>query len=266
MKNKIFSTTYAPLRPPFQVIKYYKDVAIQIGTLIVTFQKDSKKDASDYQIETHSHPVVAYSSKDDPAMINKQLTGQSILEGAVWNNVEVRDVTTVCMSGATLTWNDYLKILEHENFRRRYRLIPDTSLYWQLRKIGVKILPPETRECTVHLNLSVQPEEAGISFQTDLGSPLYLNVSVAEDDDDSGIVFYNKKEGTIDSHVWKDKEEVFEELRGQLSDYRFVLRDLLFHEVVNHFTVTYKTDQKRYQSVIDRLNETDDFVHLSYIG
>ena len=38
MDNKIVSTAYVPLQPPYQIIMYDHDVAMQIGTLIVTVQ------------------------------------------------------------------------------------------------------------------------------------------------------------------------------------------------------------------------------------
>jgi len=82
MDNKIVSTAYVPLQPPYQIIKYDQDVAMQIGTLIVTMQKGGK----DYQIETHSHPVVAYENKERDGMADNQLTRHQFLEGAVWNN------------------------------------------------------------------------------------------------------------------------------------------------------------------------------------
>ena len=164
MKGKIVSTLYVPLQPPYQVIKYDKDVAMQIGTLIVTVQKESEDSTSDYQIETHSHPVVAYENKACDEMANSQLTSHNFLEGAVWNNVEVRDVTTICLTGATLTWQDFLDALEHENFITGYRKAPDVDIYWNLIKLGVKVLPPTERTCSVCLTLKVQIEECGISL------------------------------------------------------------------------------------------------------
>ena len=47
MEKEIVSTAYVPLQPPYQVIKYEQDVAMQIGALIVTVHK---KGAKDYQI------------------------------------------------------------------------------------------------------------------------------------------------------------------------------------------------------------------------
>ena len=67
MEQKIVSTAYAPLQPPYQIIKYDHDVAMQIGTLIVTVQKGGKE----YQIETHSHPVVAYENKNGKELTNE---------------------------------------------------------------------------------------------------------------------------------------------------------------------------------------------------
>lgn len=264
MDNNIVSTAYAPLQPPYQVIKYGKDVAMQIGTLIVTVQKGKKG----YQIETHSHPVVAYEDKNGKGLCEQQLTYHEFLEGAVWNNVEVKHVTTVCLTGATLTWKDFLTVLDHECLLGMNRGIPDVDLYWSLRKLGVKVLPPEVRECEVRLFMMPQPEETGLSLQSWADAELFLNVSIAEDDFKTGKenVFYKKEEEEWDSHEWKDDEKIWDELDKQLSVYRYVLRDLLFDDDVNHFTVTYKTEVERFKKIVERLNSTDDFVNLAYIS
>lgn len=256
MDNKIVSTAYVPLQPPYQIIMYDHDVAMQIGTLIVTMQKGEKV----YQVETHSHPVVAYENKNRDGMTDNQLTRHQFLEGAVWNNVEVRDVTTVCLAGATLTWEKFLQVLDYETFITRYSSIPDVNIYWGLKKLGVKVLPPEDRECTVFLGLRIQPEEAGLSLQSELCSQLFLNVSVAKEDD----VFFNKTVQAWNSNVWKEEAFIWQEITSQLYDYRHVLRDLLFDEVVNHFTVTYTTDVERFQKIVDNLNLT--FSNLSFIS
>ena len=268
MKGKIVSTLYVPLQPPYQVIKYDEDVAMQIGTLIVTIQKEVEDDYSDYHIETHSHPVVSYENKACEEMTNTQLTDHSFLEGAVWNNVEVRDVTTICLTGATLTWQDYLDVLEHENLLNGYRKTPDVDIYWSLVKLGVKILPPKERTCSVCLSLKVQLEESGISLRTDNNPLLYLNVSVAEDDFEKEIenVYYNAEEGTWDSHEWKSEKDVWYELTKQLGNYKFVLRDLLFDKKDKHFTVKYETDSDKYKQLVERLNSVNNLVNLTFIS
>ena len=254
MDQKIVSTAYVPLQPPYQIIKYDQDVAMQIGTLIVTVQKGAK----DYQIETHSHPVVAYENKERPGMADNQLTGHQLLEGAVWNNVEVRDVTTVCLAGATLTWRQFLEVLEYESFLNMYRKTPDVGIYWSLKKLGVKVLPPETRESIVNLGLRIQPEESGLALQSEVSSQIFLNVSVAEEDH----VFFNKTTQSWNSDAWKETPFIWQEITAQLFDYRHILRELLFKEKVTRFTVHYTADDERFQSMVDDLNTS--FSELAY--
>lgn len=252
MEKEIVSTAYVPLQPPYQVIKYERDVAMQIGTLIVTVHK---KGAKNYQIETHSHPVVAYESKDMNGLVNEQLTGHQFLEGAVWNNVEVRDVTTVCLTGATLTWEKFLEVLEDGTFRNRYRTAPDIRIYWSLKKLGIKVLPPVERERMVQLRLGVQPEEVGLSLQSTRSSLLYLNVSVVEDDDEQGNYSYSKGRWVWPARSGKCNKDIIQELSHQLFDYSVVLRDLLFNEDVKSFTVTYTTDDERFREIEEDLNK-----------
>ena len=260
MENKIVSTAYVPLQPPYQIIKYRQDVAMQIGTLIVTVQKGT----SHYQIETHSHPVVSYENKNREGMANNQLTEHYFLEGAVWNNVEVKDVTTVCLTDATLTWMDFLDVLESECISTAYTAKPDIDLYWDLRKLGVKVLPPKERECTVLLTVSVHPEESGLSLQSSFSNQLFLNVSVAEDEEDKEHVFFIKEENKWDSDVWKDDEKTWSELKKQLSEYRLIFRDLLFNAGSGRFIVTYETDEPRFSKIVVRLNQDESLVNLGF--
>ena len=140
MKNKVISTAYAPLQPPYQVINYDHNVAMQIGTLIVTIQKDNKSVFSEFEIETHSYPVVAYENKNYDKIANNQLTQNRFLEGAVWNKVEIKEVTTLCLAGATLSWLSYMEILEHISSLNCYRGNPDVGLYWQLNKFMEEVI------------------------------------------------------------------------------------------------------------------------------
>ena len=262
MKNQIVSTTYAALRPPYQVIKYNQDVAMQIGTLIVTIQKDE----SEYQIETHSHPVVAYEYKERDGIANVPLIDHQLLEGAVWNKVEVKEVTTVCLTGAILTWDEFQTVLEEESFRQMYRKEPDIQLYWHLQKFGVKVLPPEEHVCTIPIALHIQPEEVGLSLQANIENSLFLNVSVAEDDFQTGKdnVFYIPEEERWDSHEWKDPEKVYQELAYQLSSYSLVFRHLLFQKEYASFNVEFTTDVERYKDVVKRINENESLTRLGF--
>ena len=136
------STTYVPLQYPYQIIKYKKDIAMQIGTLIVTTQKEGNADGQDYHIETHSHPVVTYDNKAN-AKPNSQLAKYQFLEGVVWNNVEVKDVTTICLSDARLSWREFIDFLEEDLCRDESAEAPCLDAFWKIIKLAGGVAPPE---------------------------------------------------------------------------------------------------------------------------
>ena len=63
MNKEDFSTTYVPLQPPYQIIKYGKDIGMQIGTMIASRHIEGDGDEA-FHIETHSYPVVTYTNKN----------------------------------------------------------------------------------------------------------------------------------------------------------------------------------------------------------
>lgn len=152
MDNKIVSTTYVPLQPPYQIIKYTGDIAMQIGTLIVTIQKEGNVNGLGYEIETHSHPVVTYENKfkTEP---NHQLTAYQFLEGAVWNFVEVKDVTTICLSNSRLPWQEFIDFLWRDVDRRISVAQPTIASYWSLEKLCGGVELPEAKHYVIHLEL-----------------------------------------------------------------------------------------------------------------
>ena len=93
---------------PYQIISAGGQVGIQVATLIVT--EDKMAEDGSYVIDTHSHPVVNYASKEglteamkyydgDPR--NEYVYTQRLQpEGAVWNKIEVRDVRVLGLVGA----------------------------------------------------------------------------------------------------------------------------------------------------------------------
>lgn len=93
---------------PYQIISAAGMVGIQVATLIVTEDKVDKD--GNYQIDTHSHPVVNYASKEGLAEQLNYYDGNPDNEykymrrlkpeGAVWNKVEVRDVRVLGLVGA----------------------------------------------------------------------------------------------------------------------------------------------------------------------
>ena len=150
MDNKIVSTTYVPLQPPYQIIKYSDDIAMQIGTLIVTIQKEGNVNGLGYEIETHSHPVVTYENKFKTKP-NQQLTSYQFLEGAVWNFVEVKDVTTICLSNSRLPWKEFIDFLWRDVERMTCVAQPTISAFWSLDKLCGGVELPKPGDYVVHL-------------------------------------------------------------------------------------------------------------------
>lgn len=154
MDNKIVSTTYVPLQPPYQIIKYTGDIAMQIGTLIVTIQKEGNVNGLGYEIETHSHPVVTYENKFK-AEPNHQLTAYQFLEGAVWNFVEVKDVTTICLSNSRLPWKEFIDFLWRDIELRPGGAEPTIAAFWSLDKLCGGVELPAAKKYVIHLEFSI---------------------------------------------------------------------------------------------------------------
>lgn len=104
---KIVNSHYVPLQAPFPIIYCRGEVAMQIGTLIVVEGPGSESGVNSsrnnhinpigYGIITHSHPVVSYGNKERNRPSNSAQPNDWS-EGLVWDNVHLRDITTLCYS------------------------------------------------------------------------------------------------------------------------------------------------------------------------
>lgn len=95
--DKIVSSHYIPLQPPYPVIYCNNEVGIQIATLIVVTEPKMVApmgNRSVYRMVSHSHPVVVYGNKH-----SKNVTGVSYpndyCEGIVWDRVELTGVQVI---------------------------------------------------------------------------------------------------------------------------------------------------------------------------
>ena len=148
MKERIISTTYAPLEAPFQVISYGTTLGMQIGTLIVTSTDD---DSETYAIRTHSHPVVAYANKKDEHYRTKRFALPT-MEGVVWDQVELRDVTTVCLAdGQPMSWMQFRDYLFNDLRMHYYRFPVNIAADILLKDFGIGVQPPEPGDYTIQL-------------------------------------------------------------------------------------------------------------------
>lgn len=230
MDNKIVSTTYVPLQPPFQIIKYTGDIAMQIGTLIVTIQKEGNMNGLGYEIETHSHPVVAYENKYK-AEPNHQLSSYRFLEGAVWNYVEVKDVTTICLTNARLPWHEFVDFIWRDIDRRLCVAQPTVGAYWSLDKLCGGVEPPKFEHYTVHLDI--------INYDKIQGQ----NIPVVRSR--VGDIFALNAQAT-------DEGEMFQTIRHEIANYIMVLRNR--QRPTSELKITYVTDSLECEHLVEMLN------------
>lgn len=149
MNNKNFSTSYIPLEKPYQIIKYGKDIGMQIGTLVASCMLDADKDHP-FRIETHSYPVVAYADKMSTTT-DKTFFALQPMEGVVWNRVELNDVVTICLTGEHLTWKEFINFLWADIQRSGYLAAPHYDAAVALHNLGASIAEPPKGKHVVHL-------------------------------------------------------------------------------------------------------------------
>lgn len=151
MDKKNFSTSYIPLEKPYQIIKYGKDIGMQIGTLVASCLLEGDEDQS-FRIETHSYPVVACANKMS-TVTDKTFFALQPMEGVVWNRVELSDVVTICLTGEHITWQEFVNFLWTDIERTGYTAAPEYGAVVTLRNLGVDIASPPKGKQLVHLHL-----------------------------------------------------------------------------------------------------------------
>ena len=230
MDKKIVSTTYVPLQPPFQIIKYSGDIAMQIGTMIVTIQKEGNMNGLGYEIETHSHPVVSYENKYK-AEPNHQLSAYHFLEGAVWNYVEVKDVTTICLTNTRLPWSEFIEFLWRDVEIRLCVAQPTIAAYWSLDKLCGGVEPPKFQQYVVHLEMYNHDKVQGQNIpavRSRKGDFLALNAQAI------------------------DENEMFDTIIHQLSHYILILRNR--QRPTSDLRITFETEDEELRKLVRRLN------------
>lgn len=227
--EKLLSTSYAPLQPPYQIITYNGKAGMQIGTLIVTTQKEG----DNYAIETHSHPVVAYANKQNE-MARPKVMNRTIMEGAVWNHVELRDVKTICYSDEnSISWDYFKRCLMdniHWAFRRNVIQAADFRLFWDLRRIGIRVELPEPGEYTITLKRIYPYGENGSRvIQSQINDHLLLNAS------------------------WESDNMAIDMIKGQLEGYSGIMGGSI-HEP-SPYRIRFITDNDELKNICDELNQ-----------
>lgn len=229
MDNIITSTTYVPLQPPYQIIKYSGDIAMQIGTLIVTIQKEGNMNGMGYLMETHSHPVVVYEDKNNTPK-DRQLSNRQFLEGVVWSYVQVKDVSTICLNNSVLPWQEFVDFLRADMNRRRGIPLPTVLAYEDIQRLGAEITPPECKEYKIQLKTE-RRNDGLLAVESHYSSILALHADASSD------------------------ELMLEQLKKQIKEYMYMLHYKRFME---GFSVSYFTKEERYKNIVEKLNQDPD--------
>ena len=180
MDNNKLSTAYVPLRPPYQIIKYGKQVGMQIGTLIATTQIEGDE-RHPFRVETHSYPVVTYRNKDADSK-EEHLFEKYFMEGVVWDRVELSKISTICLSDSHLPWQEFIDMLWSDLWRTSYYAEPAINLFHKLGEFGVKVdpMPPGTH--TVHLQ-TYCGDEIPVMVRSERDDIIALNIRLNEGHD-----------------------------------------------------------------------------------
>lgn len=251
MENRIINTTYVPLQPPYQIIKYTGTVGMQIGTLIVTFQKEGDTNGLGYAIETHSHPVVTYEQKEmhRDGIIHSDIP---FMEGVVWDHVELKDVTTICLSSTSLIgWNDFCSLLWEEIERHRKKgtiASAQPAIYWQMKRLGINLQKPKSGEYVIHLSYFIYSAKNTLRMVRSSEDDIFpLNASADSD------------------------EKLIEMMEQQLRNYSFILYD----STNNNETISIKYQyvdfdielspvraDERLKTLVEKLNNESPFTKM----
>lgn len=178
MDKKNFSTSYIPLQKPYQIIKYGKDIGMQIGTLVASCMLKGDE-IRPFRIESHSYPVVAYVDKDANVM-DKEFYGLQPMEGVVWNRVELREVATICLTGDKLTWMEFINFLWADISRTGFTAAPQYDVSRALRVLGVEIAPPPKGKHIVHLHCQSSLSKQ-IRVSSSAKDDIAINLALDED-------------------------------------------------------------------------------------
>ncbi|MBR1941296.1 MAG: hypothetical protein IJ845_08205 [Bacteroidaceae bacterium] len=118
----MIQTHYVQLQPPYRIIYSGGAMGLQIGTLIVTFSPEQSQsrlgNRSGFpRMTSKTYPVVSYVNKNLNELSDDFITrfeggGGSYSEAVVWDQVDQSEVLTVCYEGQSLSWEDFLHLLE----------------------------------------------------------------------------------------------------------------------------------------------------------
>jgi len=249
-KKKVTSTTYAPLQPPYQIIYYNGNIGMQIGTLIVTVQVD--EDTNDYSIETHSHPVVTYMNKEFQSMLIKddrewaQSLHFPMMEGTVWNKVELKDISTICFSDIhIIKWanfiNTIMRIVKKSPVKYAFEYTP-TYIAANLREYGIDVDLPDSGDYTIKLEKTKSDEYEVVKSADNCLFPIIA--------------------------IGRNQDELLKRVEDQFFNYRVITgstnSQLLLNKKKPKIKLNFQSDDSELLWLVSKLNNNKEITELVY--
>ena len=214
-------TQILQLREPYEYIHCNGSTALHIATLIVYEAKHNKE--GEYQLETHSHPIVKYYGRAG---------------GVVWNKAELRNCDVVCNTDEM-----QLPLRKFSKLLRRHPSCYETEVegtgfnlhpIWKrdLEDLGIKVSWPLGEDGEEHYMLF----EVKLQFRQTERFPI-----VCEDDIEDFFFLIEAK----------DKESLKKQLLHQRNWYYQVFKE-------HQFDIRFTSEDPRFQSVIQEVNNTTE--------
>lgn len=226
----MIQTHLLPLQPPYNYIYYGGIVGKQIATLVATVDKTDKE--GNYEMETHSHPVVVYN-------------GQTA-EGVVWDKCEVMDCRTVCSETTKkVTLKEFNELLAMTGGAKTDN--PDNPMNL-LPPMNPNYLRSALRAAGIVLEM---PTDVNYYGPDQMGTIRDFKVRLLFDANDDGLCVWsqlNKSPLYFEVEASK-RDEVLNLLREQLYDWQMALEE---------FNINIEFEVGKQEDVFDDYIEFDE--------
>lgn len=235
---------FVSLEHPYPIICYGKEIAMQVGTLIVV--EESRDEDGAYGLETHSHPVVSYMNRKRGVISVPSLSVYP--EATVWNKVEANEVATVCMEDKEfMKWPEFSGFLssrlqENADYGEELDIRYADELRERFMALGIPV------EKVVHglYDIVLRHHERLRDFEDICyGSTIQMTDREGHVNDNYSIM------GGVFSFfvTYGDEDDMYEDLIKEAKMYSS------FAEIPKLVKFRFRSPNKRYEGLVKRLND-----------
>ena len=175
----MIQTNYVALEHPYRVIYYNGVMGLQIGTLIVTVEKQDEEGRD--TIEMRSHPVVSYCSVETKKGLNLPTFPGCYSEAVVWDQVQQNDVATLCVEGENMHIVAFINYIAEDLWKKGLKngMGKSINAAYDIRtamkrlSIDTTIPKPENGLWKESITLGLWEEDSGVQMCGDVDTELF---------------------------------------------------------------------------------------------